>query len=126
MDRLKSIIVVAPFFALAVAVAFIHGYWGAFGVLAFPYLSFQELVAYSAAPVFGFLLFAGAGMMLGAINATASSRSPRSKWLDRLQDIFLVALAAVLVYQKAPYRWVFAPLVVFGALLPSFFHWEPV
>jgi hypothetical protein len=124
MERIKSILAVAPFVALAVAVTYLHGYWGYFGILAFPYLNFQELIAYSAAPIFGFLLSVAVGAFLGALNALSSTREPRSRRLELLQDAFTLVVAAALVYQEIPFRWLFAPMAVIGVFLPPLFRSE--
>lgn len=126
MERLKDLLVVAPFMALAVAVTYLQGYWGAFDVLPFPYLSFQELLAYSAAPIFGFLFFAGIGILAGALNATTSGYRRPAKWAEWFQDAVFVAVAVLLIYLEIPYRWIFAPLVLMGAILPSLFRSEPL
>ena len=53
MERTKLLVSVAPVVALVVAVAYLYGYWGYYGLLVFPYLSLNEILGYAAAPFFG-------------------------------------------------------------------------
>ncbi len=118
MDRVKEILAVAPFVALAIAISYLQGYWGTFEVLAFPYLSFQELLAYSAAPLFGFVLFVLAGVLFGVVNSISRRGKGKNKWIVRTEDAGMICIVILLIYLDMPEKWLFAPLVVFGLVLP--------
>jgi hypothetical protein len=112
MNRTKEFLTLAPFAALAIAVVYLQGYWGRFDVLAFPYLSFQELLAYSTVPLFGYLFFGLVGVALGLLD----SRKSQNKWSMRITTLLFVILCATLIYFDRPEKWLIAPMVAFGLI----------
>ncbi|MDO8990587.1 MAG: hypothetical protein Q7U91_13255 [Sideroxyarcus sp.] len=113
MENSKSIFAIAPIVALIVAVAYLQGYWGYYDLLIFPYLSFNEMVAYAAAPLFGFLFAFFVGMLFGTINAFnafSKDRKVSSKLRDWLDLLAFAAISALLLYFNRPEKWVFVPL----------------
>jgi len=123
MDRIKTILALAPFVAIAIAITFLQGYWGTFGILAFPYLSLQELIAYSAAPLFGFIIFVIFGISLGVISAIESEskinqRSSKNKWLQRVEDISLLLIVIIVIVYDRPEKWLLVPFMIMLKLLP--------
>lgn len=113
MKRITDLLAIAPFAGLVIAVTYLQGYWGRFEVLAFPYLGFQELLAYSAAPLFGFILFGLGGMALAVLNHLGAQRQPRSRWKIILENVIVVSFCSVLIYLDVPEKWLFPPLVLF-------------
>lgn len=111
-DRIKTLLTVAPIVALVMAIAYLQGYWGYYDILIFPYLSSSELIAYAAAPLFGFLVSASIGVFLGAINATTNDRKPSSKLRDTLEIIIFIGISVLLIYIDHHLKWIFVPLVV--------------
>lgn len=98
--------------ALIVAVAYLQGYWGYYDLLIFPYLSFNEMVAYAAAPLFGFLLALFGGMIFGALNAITKEQKRSSKFRD-VVDVFLFgAVSVLLIYLNRSEKWLFVPLAL--------------
>lgn len=114
MNHIKELLALAPFVALAIAVTYLHGYWGTFGILALPYLSFQELLTYSAVPLFGFILAGLAGMVFGVLNQLANHGKQRNKWTLILENLAIITFCGVLIYFDVPEKWLFPPLVIFG------------
>ena len=97
MERSKTLLTIAPIVALVVAVAYLQGYWGYYDILVFPYLSFSEMVAYAAAPLFGFLIASFVGMLLGAVNALTQDRKPSSKLKDIIELLMFGTLSTLLI-----------------------------
>jgi len=116
MDHAKELLAIAPFVALAIAISYLQGYWGPFEILAFPYLSFQELLAYSAPPLFGFIFFALLGLLFSAVNHVANRGQKKNKTLNRLEDLVVIVFCGVLVYLDRPEKWLFPPLA--AVILP--------
>ena len=114
MDRTKEYLTLAPFAALAIAVAYLQGYWGRFEVLAFPYLSFQELLAYSTVPFFGFLLFCIVGVFIGVLD----SDKPTNKWRIRLWTSLFVIVSAAMIYFNRPEKWFVVPMILIALVGP--------
>lgn len=114
IERTKLLLTIAPIVAFVVAVAYLQGYWGYFGILIFPYLSFNELLAYAAAPLFGFLASLSLGVLLGTLNALNSDREPSSKLRDAFEVIFFTGFAGVLIYLDRPEKWLLIPIIAIG------------
>lgn len=114
MDRIKQLLSVAPVVALVVAIAYLQGYWGYYKILVFPYLSFNEMLAYAAAPLFGFLLISSLGMFLGVLKATTKPSQTFSTVREVIEIVLLGSLCVVLVYLDRPEKWLIVPLVVLG------------
>lgn len=114
MERIKQLLSVAPVVALVVAIAYLQGYWGYYKILVFPYLSFNEMLAYAAAPLFGFLLTSSIGMFLGALNSTMKPARTFSVVREAVEVVLLGSLCVVLVYLDRPEKLLITPLVVLG------------
>ncbi|MFC1719564.1 hypothetical protein ACFL00_00305 [Pseudomonadota bacterium] len=120
-DRIKQFLMVAPMAALVVAVAYLQGYWGYFGILIFPYLSFAEVVAYSAAPMFGFFALFIFGGLFGAadgINRADRPKTTRLKIWKVFEATLVLLLCVVIVYLDRPEQWLIVPLGVLGVFGP--------
>ncbi len=89
-----------------------------YGTLAFPYLSFQELLTYSVVPLFGFAIFSLTGMLFGVINNIANRCQERKKWPFILENFILISICALIIYQDLPERWVIVPMVTFILVIP--------
>lgn len=118
MERTKEILALAPFIALAIAITYLHGYWSFFDILAFPYLSFQELLAYSTAPLFGFVFFSLLGVIFGVVNSLARRGKEKSRWIVGVEDAGILMIGALLIYLDDPMRWIFIPVIGFGLVVP--------
>ncbi|MGB9148879.1 MAG: hypothetical protein WCB36_01380 [Burkholderiales bacterium] len=116
MENSKTFLAIAPIVALVVAVAFLHGYWSFYDILIFPYLTFSEIVAYAAAPLFGFLVFIAIGMFFGVVSALTKDRKPISKVREVLEFLVAGAIIFLLIYFGLPEKWLFVPLVVFALI----------
>lgn len=114
MERTKYLVALAPFIALALASTFLQGYWGTFGVFPFPYLSFQELLTYSAAPFFGFILFFLIGWAARSLDDKPHSHHQRSHWPQALIGILLIIFCGALLYFDQPEKWLYTPMVAIG------------
>ena len=119
MERAKEILALAPFIAIAIAISYLQGYWGAFEILAFPYLSFQELLAYSTAPLFGFVFFSLVGALLGVISSIAQRGQAKNKWVVRFENAGFLSICALLIYLDLPEKWLVAPIVAFVLIVPD-------
>jgi hypothetical protein len=104
MNKLKEILTLSPFIGLAIAISYLQGYWGAFDILAIPYLSFQELLSYSTAPLFGFVVVSTVGAVLGGIS---SRKGTKPRWISISEDIGIFLIAALLIYLDRPEKWLF-------------------
>jgi hypothetical protein len=111
MERTKLLLTVAPVVALVVAIAYLQGYWGYYKLLVFPYLSFNEILAYAAAPLFGFVLAYSVGLFIGVINEMDKKRQPTSKFQEIAEAMAFVIICALLIYFDRPEKWTFVPVI---------------
>jgi hypothetical protein len=118
MERTKLLLTLAPVVALVVAVAYLQGYWGYYGILVFPYLSFNEILAYSAAPLFGFVLASSLGIFFGILNATTQPPRPTNIVHEVVEVLLLGSLCVSLVYLDRPEKWYVVPLAALGFMVP--------
>lgn len=122
MDRAKELLALAPFVALVIAITYLQGYWGVFGILPFPYLSFQELLAYSAAPLFGFLFFVISGALFGVLSAVVRREEEKRRWVAILENSIALLFCGTLIYFDVPDKWLFTPLIIVGLCVPPIFR----
>jgi H+/Cl- antiporter ClcA len=111
MERTKLLFTVAPIVALVVAVAYLQGYWGYYKLLVFPYLSFNEILAYSAAPLFGFIVSYAGGVLVGVLNALDRPAKPTRPIRDLIDAVIGGTFCVVLVYFDQPEKWFVVPVV---------------
>jgi hypothetical protein len=119
MDRAKSLLTLAPLVALGLATTFLQGYWGSFEILPFPYLTLQELLAYSAVPFFGFVFFFLVGWATRAVEDASPPTHRRSRWVGALVVVLFVTYCGALLYTGLPEQWLYIPLLVAGLTFSS-------
>jgi hypothetical protein len=131
MERAKLLLTLAPFVAVVFSVAYLQGYWGYFDILVFPYLSLSEIIAYSAVPLFGFIVFSIVGTFLGVLHTTSMVSGPLQqppgfrKFFQLMVDLQAVVLCVLVVILDRPIKWVVLPLVAIGLAfrLAARFEW---
>jgi len=119
-ERIKLLLTLAPIVALVVAVAYLQGYWGYFNIMVFPYLSFNEMLAYSAVPLFGFLLTTVLGMLWGFLNAETRTARQTNIIREVLDALILGGLCVSLIYFDRPEKWWIVPIAILGFIIPYF------
>lgn len=120
MDRVKEVLTLAPFAALAIGVLYIQGYWGHFGIVALPLLGFQELVAYSSVPLFGVVLLTVAGIAHGFFvgkNEAENNPNSGSRTFRYVASALMVVVAAITIYVDTPEKYQLVPALLIAATI---------
>lgn len=109
MERIKIVLAIAPLGALALAVTYLLGYWQAFDIFPLPYLSFPQILSYSAIPFFGIVLSMLFGYSCSKFETLIFSLNEEDlhregNYRDLIVFIFL-ASGAFLLFYGIPAGW---------------------
>src|ERR1700690_1066847 len=132
MERLKILLAIAPFAALVIGITYLQGYWGYFGVIVIPYLSFNEILGYAAVPLFGYIFATMFWVLMSDVLDNSPNRSKINeanaetvkdsgkfgKYRESVFIILYMILCGLLIYVDNASKWIFVPLVAFLIFYP--------